>query len=85
MDLALEGVHVLVTGTAVSSLQNPLNAIVYSGASGGIGLETVRLFLGPFPCQRAKRFIHQISIRARGYNNSPLQLRLQISRAVSSK
>ena len=35
MDLALEGVHVLVTGMVVSSLQTPLNIIVYSGASGG--------------------------------------------------
>jgi hypothetical protein len=48
MDLALEGVHVLVTGTTL--FFRPSKSIKCNtylpGASGGIGLETVRLFLG---------------------------------------
>ena len=50
MDLALEGVHVLVTGTLLflpSKSTTISKCNIYSlGASGGIGLETVRLFLG---------------------------------------
>jgi hypothetical protein len=48
MDLALEGVHVLVTGsTLLFRLSKSIKCNIYlPGASGGIGLETVRLFLG---------------------------------------
>lgn len=56
MDLALEGVHVLVTGTLlyfktwVNATQ--LDAQNFAGASGGIGLETVRLFVGQLLLRR---------------------------------
>lgn len=46
MDLGLKDVHVLVTGMYCLILRVFLLKIL--GASGGIGLETVKLFLGKF-------------------------------------
>lgn len=56
MDLALEGVHVLVTGTLLFQVRpskSTAKCYIYPGASGGIGLETVRLFLGRLPRYRS--------------------------------
>lgn len=46
MDLGLKDVRVLVTGWLAHSLVRYYCILNFIGASGGIGLETTRVFLG---------------------------------------